>query len=189
MTLREVQKSLDHYHCQRHHTPSPDQKDGNDSKTLIVICRPCRRVMYEDDALVRERKRNPMFTSILERGIPRPLEKPRKIQSYDGIRDLDEHLEYVDNQLDYYHTDIVSKCKLFSLTLIGLTMAWYKILLDESIDSLRDLCKAFTAHFTACKCQPTTIVILNGITQGKKETLLWLYAKTKDESVGFLKED
>lgn len=34
-----------------------------------------------------------------------------------------------------------------------------------------DLCEAFKFHFFAKKIQPTTIVVLRRVTQGKKETL------------------
>lgn len=43
-----------------------------------------------------------------------------------------------------------------------------KIPYDGSIDSWRDLCEAFTTQ----KRQPTTMVMHNGITQGKKRNYM-----------------
>lgn len=69
----------------------------------------------------------------------------------------------VDDLLDYYHIDKAVKCKLFSLTLTKLAMAWYKSLSNGSIDSWSDLCEAFTTHFTIGKPQHTTIDMLKVI--------------------------
>lgn len=60
--------------------------------------------MYDEDALVPERKRNHMLVLILDSRILRSLEEPSKLQSYNENRDHDEPVEHIDNQLDYYHT-------------------------------------------------------------------------------------
>jgi hypothetical protein len=47
-------------------------------------------------------------------------------------------------------------------------MAWYKSLSIESIDSWRELCRQFTAHFTASRKHPKTEATLEAISQRKK---------------------
>ncbi|MCH88341.1 hypothetical protein A2U01_0009225, partial [Trifolium medium] len=64
-----------------------------------------------------------------------------------------------------------TKCRLFVLTLKGPAMTWFKGLEDDSIDSWRELCRAFSSHFTARKRQPKTMVSLSNIIQGKEESL------------------
>ncbi|MCI45778.1 hypothetical protein A2U01_0067017, partial [Trifolium medium] len=50
-------------------------------------------------------------------------------------------------------------------------MTWFKGLEDNSIDSWRELCRAFSSHFTARKRQPKTMASLSNIVQGKEESL------------------
>ncbi|MCI41201.1 hypothetical protein A2U01_0062434, partial [Trifolium medium] len=50
-------------------------------------------------------------------------------------------------------------------------MTWFKGLEDDSIDSWRELCRAFSSHFTARKCQPKTMASLSNIILGKEESL------------------
>ncbi|MCI47080.1 hypothetical protein A2U01_0068321, partial [Trifolium medium] len=83
--------------------------------------------------------------------IPRALEKPPKLEIYDGSTDPDEHVEHIDTVLDYYQARGPIKCKLFVLTLKGAAMTWFKGLEDNSIDSWEELNKAFSSHFTARK--------------------------------------
>jgi hypothetical protein len=99
------------------------------------------------------------------------LEKATKLETYDGTTDPDEHLEHIDIVLDYYQARGATKCRLFVLTLRGAAMSWFKGLDDNSFDLWRELCRAFSSHFTARKRQPKTVTSLNSIIQGKEETL------------------
>lgn len=116
-------------------------------------------------------KKNLIFTLILECRVPKSLEKPLKLQNYDGTRDLDEHVKHVDDHLAYYHVDKVVKCKLFALTLSESFMSLCNSIPNGSIDSWIDLSEVFTAYLTAKKRKLTIMVLLIKITQGKKETM------------------
>lgn len=109
-----------------------------------------------------------MSLYILVSKIPRWLEKYLKQVKCDRIGDLKQHVEHVDNKLDYYHAHMAIECKLFALTLLRVVMMWNKTLLDRSIDSWKDLYDSFVAWFITQKQQPTTMVVLSGIMQGKK---------------------
>jgi len=50
-------------------------------------------------------------------------------------------------------------------------MTWFKNQKRNSIDSWDDLCYEFTAHFTASRTQPKTVVSLESTIQGKSEPL------------------
>ncbi|MCH80822.1 hypothetical protein A2U01_0001596 [Trifolium medium] len=93
------------------------------------------------------------------------------LETYDGTKDPDEHLEHIDTILDYYQAPGAIKCRLFVLTLKGPTMTWFKGLEDDSIDSWRELCRVFSSHFKARKRQPKTMASLSNIIQGKEESL------------------
>jgi hypothetical protein len=106
---------------------------------------------------------------ILESRIPGTLEKPPKLETYDGTTDPDKHLEHIDIVLDYYQAQETIKCKLFVLTLKGAVMTWFKGLEDNSIRLWRELCIAYPSHFTARKRQP--VASLSSIIQGREESL------------------
>jgi hypothetical protein len=88
--------------------------------------------------------------------LPVGLEKPPAMDTYDGTTDPDDHIENVEAVLDYRRVRGAIKCKLFSTTLRKATMTWYKNLPLESIDSWTELCRQFTAHFTASRRHPKT---------------------------------
>lgn len=77
----------------------------------------------------------------------------------------------MDDQVDYYHASEDVKGKLFALTLIESSQAWFKSLHGGSIDLWFEFCKTFSVHFTTRKWQPMTMVVVSGVTQGKKEAL------------------
>ncbi|MCH83117.1 hypothetical protein A2U01_0003932 [Trifolium medium] len=110
-------------------------------------------------------------TRITDCGIPKSLEKPPKLETYNGTGDPDEHVEHIDTILDYHGARGGVKCKLFVLTLKGLAMTRFKSLPDKFIRSWSDLCEQFSSHFTARKHQHKTIASLGGIVQGKEESL------------------
>lgn len=68
------------------------------------------------------------------------LEKSHKLFDCDRIEDSDEHIEHVDNHLDYYHDEGSVNFKLFKRTLMGVFRKSYKYILNRSINSLSGLC-------------------------------------------------
>ncbi|KAK2422383.1 hypothetical protein QL285_032920 [Trifolium repens] len=68
------------------------------------------------------RSRGPFARQVSSCKIPKALEKPPKLDSYDGHGDPDEHIDVV---LDYYGTRGAVKCKLFALTLKGTAVAGF----------------------------------------------------------------
>lgn len=75
---------------------------------------------------VKDQKESPLADCILDNQIQKPLEKPLKLNSYDGKEDLDEDVQHVDNCLNYYRVDDLAMCNLFELTLTRSTMIWLK---------------------------------------------------------------
>lgn len=79
------------------------------------------------------------------------MEKPPKLGEYDGKGDIDEHVQLVNDQLNYFSADEASKCKLFALTLVGSNMIWFNDLSDDYIVSWTDFYERFSMHFIAWK--------------------------------------
>lgn len=53
--------------------------------------------------------KHPLFACILDSQIPKSLEKPLRLKEYDGKGDPDEHLQLVDENLNHFDADEVSK--------------------------------------------------------------------------------
>ena len=113
----------------------------------------------------------PFTRRIREAPIPRGLEKPPQMDSYDGTTDPDERIENIEAVLTYQSVQGAVKCKLFVTTLRRGAVTWFKNLRRNSIDSWSDLCDEFTTHFTASRTQPKTVASLEAIVQGKSEPL------------------
>lgn len=73
--------------------------------------------IYEEDISVLEQKINMLSAQTLYRRILKSLENPLKLQIYNGIMDLNEHIEHVDDRLDFCYTQKAVMWKLFALTL------------------------------------------------------------------------
>lgn len=52
---------------------------------------------------------HPLYAHIIDNEIPKVLEKPLKLNEYNGKRDPNEHMQLVDKCLDYFHVDEASK--------------------------------------------------------------------------------
>jgi len=127
---------------------------------------------YEErDAQAGRYAYDPFTRRIRENPIPRGLEKPPQMDSYDEISDADEHIENIEVVLTYRSVRGALKCKLFVTTLRRRSITWFKNLKRNSIDSWSDLCYQFTTHFTASRTQPKTVASLEAIVQGKSEPL------------------
>jgi len=136
--------------------------------------RPRRSPSSSEDTCDTRNGRNaygPFTQRIREAPIPRGLEKPPQMDSYDGTTDLDEHIENIEAVLTYRSVQGVVKCKLFVTTLRREAVTWFKNLRRNSIDSWSDLCHEFTTNFTASRTQPKMVASLEAIVQGKSEPL------------------
>lgn len=102
------------------------------------------------------------------------MKKSTKLREYEGKGDPDEHVQLVNDWMNYFSTDKASKCKLFALTLVGPSKMWRNGLSDGSIESWVDFYEWFFVHFTSRKKQLLTIDFLSGIIQGKEKSL-WSY--------------
>jgi len=86
----------------------------------------------------------PFTRRIREAPIPRELEKPPLMESYDWTTDPNEHIENIEAVLTYRSVQGAVKCKLFVTTLRRGAVTWFKNLRRNSIDSWWELCNEFT---------------------------------------------
>lgn len=57
-----------------------------------------------------------------------------KLKEYDEKGDPDEHIQHVNDHLNYLYANKATKCKLFTLTSTGSAQLWFKVLPNMSID-------------------------------------------------------
>lgn len=76
------------------------------------------------------------------------MKKPPKIWEYDGKGDHDEHIQLVNDRMNYFSNDKASNWKFFVLTLFNSTKMYFNGLPDESIQSWTNFCEWFSVHFT-----------------------------------------
>lgn len=83
--------------------------------------------------------------------IPKFMKKTSKFGEYDGKGVPDKNLKLVNDRLNYFIIDDVSKCKLFTLTLIRPSRLWFNGLPDRSITSLTYFYEWLLTCFTIWK--------------------------------------
>ncbi|GAU32257.1 hypothetical protein TSUD_53840 [Trifolium subterraneum] len=96
---------------------------------------------------------------------PTRIGKIPSLDKYDGITDPDEHIQTVETALDYRNLRGAIKCKLFPLSLIRGASTWWRNLPPGSIDSLEELCRMFTTHFTTSRWHPKIVANMKAIIQ------------------------
>lgn len=82
------------------------------------------------------------------------------IERYDGTSDPNEHLGTFTTQVNLYSNDDVVMCKVFSTSLKGSMLTWYKPLPPWSIDSFSTLAQCFGVQYATNRPHHTTFVTL-----------------------------
>ena len=118
---------------------SPVAKRPRSDTRAVIQLSPRRRFNPRQPRDIRSRSRSssfsdddeprgPLSQEIMAAQLPKGLEKPPPLGTYDGTTDPDEHIENIDALLDYRGVRGAIKCRLFPTTLRKGAMAWYKSL-------------------------------------------------------------
>lgn len=83
--------------------------------------------------------------------IPKSMDKPSKLNDYDGKGDQKDHMMHVDDQMSYLNANNVTKCMLFVLTLVEPSQLWFNVLSDRCANSWKEFRKRFYVQFIARK--------------------------------------
>ncbi|XP_058759561.1 uncharacterized protein LOC131632859 [Vicia villosa] len=138
----------------RRHSPSPVHSDEDD------FC-------------------SPLSKEIRRVCLPRGMEKPSALDSYDGTTDPDEHIAV----MEYHVVRGSIKCRIFSMTLTKGTMTWYRNLSANSIHSWAELKSLFYNHFRASRRHLKFEASLEAIVQGADEPLRAYLDKFNREAI------
>ena len=143
---------------------SDDEGDGSD--------RPRSRTpfLYNEDRHYKRRSKSPphkglgndamsrAFNQIFKSPFARRIEGGKLPQHftqltftmYNGRTDLVEHVSHFNQRMVVHSRNEVLMCKVFPSSLGPVVMRWFDCLREDSINSFKELIKAFGAHFVTC---------------------------------------
>lgn len=112
--------------------PEPTASQRNESLKLKKHIKSKRQV---EKPPTSNPQKHPLCTNMLESQIPKSLKKPHMLNKYDWKWDSNEHVQLIDDCLNYLHAYDSFKCKLFALILTGSARLWFKALPNGSIEA------------------------------------------------------
>ena len=121
------------------------------------------------DTLVQQTK-SPFTAEFLHFPLPAKFRMPQ-VEAFDGVRDPVDHLNTYKNQMELHGYQDPVRCRAFSITLKGPSLAWFNRLPPSSISSFRELSIAFVSHFIGARTYRKTSYHLLAIKQGSQEYL------------------
>ena len=114
--------------------------------------------------------------------LPTKFRMPQ-IEAFDGTKDLVDHLNTYKNQMELHGYQDPMRCRAFSITLKGSTLAWFNRLPPPSISSFKELSIAFVSHFIGARTYRKPSYHLLIIKQGSQENLRFYVQRFNSESL------
>ncbi|KAL8105680.1 hypothetical protein AgCh_029469 [Apium graveolens] len=111
------------------------------------------------------------FTRKLESAPREPTLKHFNFDSFDGLADPEEHLNYFEQISNIYDYKDLTKCRFFASTLKGGAQKWFSRISSRSIDSWKDFREIFLKRFRANRMNELQMCHLETIQQRSRETL------------------
>ena len=121
------------------------------------------------DTLVQQTE-SPFTTEVLHFPLPAKFQMPQ-IEAFDGTKDPIDHLNTYKNQMELHGYQDLVRCRAFSITLKGPTLAWFNRLPLSSVSSFRELSIAFVSHFIRARTYRKPSYHLLTIKQSSQESL------------------
>ena len=111
------------------------------------------------------------FTNRIEGGkLPRRFAQPT-FTMYNGRTDPIEHVSHFNQRMVVHSRNEALMCKVFPSSLGSVAMRWFDGLGAGSIDSFKELTRAFRSHFMTCSRVPRPLNSLLSMTMREGETL------------------
>ena len=106
-----------------------------------------------------------------------------QIETFDGTKDPIDHLNTYKNQMKLHGYQDPIRCRAFTITLKGPTLAWFNRLSPSSISSFIELSIAFVSHFIIARTYRKPSYHLLTIKQNSQESLRSYVQRFKAESL------
>ena len=91
-------------------------------------------------------------------------------KQFDGKSDPVNHSFNFQQKMALETKNEASLCKVFTTTLVGSALAWFRQLPEKSIDSFEDLCTHFIKQYNSNRQQQKMMVDLHHLVQNEDET-------------------
>ncbi|GJT56587.1 reverse transcriptase domain-containing protein [Tanacetum coccineum] len=101
----------------------------------------------------------------------RKTRMPNNVKTYDGTRDLEDHLKIIQAVEHVERWAMPTWCHMFNSTLIGAARVWFDELPPESIDGYKGLKATFLAYFMQHKKYVKDPVEIHNIKERNGETI------------------
>ena len=182
-------------HVQRKQTPIPSDSSSDDEKDSGYRCRsripPSESFSYKEEHHSERRCRSPIhrglendamskalnqiakspFTNRIERvAPPRHFHQPT-FTIYNGQTDPVEHMSHFNQRMAVYSKDETLMCKVFPSSLELVAIRWFNGLRTGSINSFKELTRAFGFRFITCTRVPQPLDSLLSLSMREEETL------------------
>lgn len=89
---------------------------------------------------------------------------------FDGKSDPMDHIFHFQKKMAIETNNEAILCKLFSTTLSGPTLAWFRQLLEKSVDNFDDFGQLFVKQYNSNMQQQKTMANLHHLVQNEDET-------------------
>ena len=143
----------EHHHKHRYKSP-PHRGLGNDAMSKVL----------------NQISKSP-FTHKIEGAIlPRQFHQPM-FTIYNSRTDPVEHVSHFNQRMAVHSKDEALMCKVFSSSLGPVVMRWFDGLRADSIDSFKELTRAFGSRFITCSRVPQPLDFLLSLSMREGETL------------------
>ena len=93
------------------------------------------------------------------------------VEAFDGVSNPVDHLNTYKNQMELHGYQDPVRCKAFTITLKGPSLAWFNNLPPSSISSFRELSIAFVSHFIRARTYRKPSYHLLTIKRSSQESL------------------
>ncbi|XP_057744743.1 uncharacterized protein LOC130962561 [Arachis stenosperma] len=101
--------------------------------------------------------------------------------SYDGTKDLQEHLTAFEARMNLEGVGDAMRCRAFPVTLAGPAIRWFNALSQESVTAFADISQSFQARFTTRIAKAKHPINLLGVTQKPGEPTRKFLDRFNDE--------
>ncbi|XP_074324377.1 uncharacterized protein LOC141661293 [Apium graveolens] len=112
-----------------------------------------------------------LFTKKLESTPRESGLKPYNFDSFDGLADPEEHLNYFEQISNIYDYSDLTRCRFFASTLKGGAQKWFGRIPSRSVESWKDFREIFLKRFRANRMNELQMCHLEIIQQRSKESL------------------
>ena len=197
---KNMQLEIDHLkrklrHKRRRRNPSNSDFSSKDEEDGSYRCRsrtpPSESFLYDEDYHHKCRNRNssskglgndtmsralnhifrsPFMCRIEGGKLPQQFTQPT-FTMYNGQTDPVEHVSYFSQRMVVHSKNEALMCKVFPSSLGPMAMRWFDGLGAGSIDSFRELTRAFGSHFITCSRVPRPLNSLLSMSMREGETL------------------